>query len=147
MGGILGGALTWGGLRGALPMVLVLSLPKTLVFRDLLISMTYGVALLSILLQRLSISGVLKSLGLTSERVDREAYKVSAGKLRAATAAMQEIERLSRIRAASPDILDDLQTMYRQVTERRRTSQNFDRRQPGIARAGSAAVAAPLAGY
>lgn len=35
-------ALTWGGLRGGLPMVLVLSLPQHFLHRDLLISMTFG---------------------------------------------------------------------------------------------------------
>src|SRR5262249_26690648 len=46
-----GVVLTWGGLRGALPMVLVLGLPKDLPNRELLVSMTFGVALLSILVQ------------------------------------------------------------------------------------------------
>jgi monovalent cation:H+ antiporter, CPA1 family len=59
--------LTWGGLRGALPMVLVLSLPQSLPDRDLLIAMTYGVALLSILLQGLSMSTLLKKLGLRAD--------------------------------------------------------------------------------
>jgi CPA1 family monovalent cation:H+ antiporter len=59
--------LTWGGLRGALPMVLVLSLPATFPERDLLVSMTFGVALLSILVQGLTMSGLLKWLGLTTE--------------------------------------------------------------------------------
>jgi CPA1 family monovalent cation:H+ antiporter len=59
--------LTWGGLRGALPMVLVLSLPASLADRDLLISMTYGVALLSILVQGLSMSALLDRLKLTSD--------------------------------------------------------------------------------
>jgi CPA1 family monovalent cation:H+ antiporter len=56
--------LTWGGLRGALPMVLVLSLPKSLPNRELLVSMTFGVALLSILVQGLTMSGLLSWLGL-----------------------------------------------------------------------------------
>jgi CPA1 family monovalent cation:H+ antiporter len=59
--------LTWGGLRGALPMVLVLSLSPSLADRDLLISITYGVALLSILVQGLSVSTLLDKLKLTSD--------------------------------------------------------------------------------
>jgi monovalent cation:H+ antiporter, CPA1 family len=54
--------LTWGGLRGALPMVLALSLPDTFHYRELLISMTFGVAVLSILVQGLTMSGLLKRL-------------------------------------------------------------------------------------
>lgn len=65
--------LTWGGLRGALPMVLVLSLPKDLPDRELLISMTFGVALLSILIQGLTMSSLLSWLGLGQEHSDRPA--------------------------------------------------------------------------
>lgn len=60
--------LTWGGLRGALPMVLVLSLPKDFAQRELLVSMTFGVALLSILVQGLTMSGFLRRLGLARSR-------------------------------------------------------------------------------
>jgi CPA1 family monovalent cation:H+ antiporter len=56
--------LTWGGLRGALPMVLALSLPATFPYRDLIISMTFGVAVLSILVHGLTMSGLLRWLGL-----------------------------------------------------------------------------------
>jgi monovalent cation:H+ antiporter, CPA1 family len=59
--------LTWGGLRGALPMVLALSLPETFHYRDLLISMTFGVAVLSILIQGLTMSSLLKRLALIPE--------------------------------------------------------------------------------
>lgn len=107
--------LTWGGLRGALPMVLVLSLPKTLPHRDLLISMTFGVALLSILLQGLTMSGLLKHLGLFSEASGRAAYEVRSGRLQAAAAALSELDRLSQMRVASPAVLDTLRTEYAQV--------------------------------
>jgi CPA1 family monovalent cation:H+ antiporter len=60
--------LTWGGLRGALPMVLVLSLPQDLPNRELLVSMTFGVALLSIVIQGLTMSGLLSWLGLARPR-------------------------------------------------------------------------------
>src|SRR5665811_675666 len=55
--------LTWGGLRGALPMVLVLSLPKGFAHRDLLVSMTFGVVIISILVHGLTMSPLLRRLG------------------------------------------------------------------------------------
>jgi monovalent cation:H+ antiporter, CPA1 family len=55
--------LTWGGLRGALAMVLALSLPRSFIYRDLIVAMTFGVALLSILAHGLSMSTLLKRLG------------------------------------------------------------------------------------
>jgi monovalent cation:H+ antiporter, CPA1 family len=57
--------LTWGGLRGALSMVLALSLPESMPSRSLLITMTFGVVTLSILGQGLSMPALLRALGLT----------------------------------------------------------------------------------
>ena len=42
---------TWGGLRGALSMVFALALPRDFPFRALIVRMTFGVVLLSIVLQ------------------------------------------------------------------------------------------------
>jgi CPA1 family monovalent cation:H+ antiporter len=55
--------LIWGGLRGALSMVLVLALPSTLPNRDLLITLTFGIVLLSILMQGLSMQWLLTRVG------------------------------------------------------------------------------------
>ena len=46
--------LTWGGVRGALSMVLALALPADFPSRHLIVSMTFGVVLLTILVQGLS---------------------------------------------------------------------------------------------
>jgi CPA1 family monovalent cation:H+ antiporter len=61
--------LVWGGLRGALPMVLVLSLPEGFPHRDQLVSMTFGVAVLSILVQGLTMTGLLNCLGIVDKAV------------------------------------------------------------------------------
>lgn len=47
--------IVWGGLRGALAMVLALALPATIAQRTLLIDMTFGVVVASLLLQGLTI--------------------------------------------------------------------------------------------
>jgi monovalent cation:H+ antiporter, CPA1 family len=109
--------LTWGGLRGALPMVLVLSLPKTLAYRDLLVSMTFGVALISILVQGLTMSGLLRRLGLVSETVDQVGYEIRSGGLQVAAAALRELDRLSEMRAASPATLEALRREYNDIIE------------------------------
>ncbi len=57
-----GAVLTWGGFRGALSMVLALSLPTALPHRELIVTMTFGVVILSLLGQGLSISSVLRVL-------------------------------------------------------------------------------------
>jgi CPA1 family monovalent cation:H+ antiporter len=56
--------MTWGGLRGALSMVLALALPFDFPNRDLLITLTFGVVLLSILAQGLTMQPLLRRVGL-----------------------------------------------------------------------------------
>lgn len=65
--------LTWGGVRGALPMVLALSLPMTFAYRELLISMTFGVAVLSILVQGATMPAVLARLGIGARTTESTA--------------------------------------------------------------------------
>ncbi|MGE0789908.1 MAG: cation:proton antiporter [Sandaracinaceae bacterium] len=52
--------LAWGGLRGSLSMVLALSLPESFESRALLIDLTFGVVLISILVQGMTMGPVLK---------------------------------------------------------------------------------------
>ncbi len=56
--------LTWGGLRGALSMVLALAIPAEFPFRQLIVNMTFGVVLLSIVLQGITVGPLLNALRL-----------------------------------------------------------------------------------
>jgi monovalent cation:H+ antiporter, CPA1 family len=56
--------LTWGGLRGGLSMVLALSLPRDFSHRDMILHVTFGVVLLTLLVQGLTIKPLLRSVGL-----------------------------------------------------------------------------------
>lgn len=58
--------LTWGGLRGGLSMVLALSLPTGFTHRDLILHMTFGVVLLTLLVQGLTIKPLLRRVGLAN---------------------------------------------------------------------------------
>ncbi|MDB4957770.1 MAG: nhaP [Myxococcales bacterium] len=58
--------LTWGGLRGGLSVALALSLPPGAA-RDTILLMTYAVVAFAILVQGLTLSLVLKRLGLTAD--------------------------------------------------------------------------------
>jgi monovalent cation:H+ antiporter, CPA1 family len=107
--------LTWGGLRGALPMVLVLSLPKEFPYRDLIISMTFGVAVISILVHGLTMSGLLRWLDIVTDAPDQTDYEVKIGKLQAAAAALHELDRLAQMRSAAPETLDDLRVEYGRI--------------------------------
>jgi CPA1 family monovalent cation:H+ antiporter len=56
--------LVWGGLRGALSMVLALALPPDFPQRDTLVTLTFGVVLLSIVAQGLTAGPLLRALKL-----------------------------------------------------------------------------------
>jgi len=56
----------WGGLRGALSMVLVLSLSEEIIARDTLIAMTFGVVLLSLILQGSTMGVLINILGFST---------------------------------------------------------------------------------
>ena len=104
--------LTWGGLRGALSMVLVLSLPRDFPHRELVVTMTFGVVLLSILIQGLTMAPLLRVLGIVEEHAARTEYETKRGTLQAADAALTELEVMARGRAAPRDVLDTVRDEY-----------------------------------
>lgn len=110
--------LTWGGLRGALPMVLALSLPKDFPHRELLLSMTFGVVILSILIQGLTISPLLRWMGVVRGRQDRTIHELTRGKLQAAHAALAEIDQMSHLHFTNQEVLASLRREYKQRIER-----------------------------
>jgi monovalent cation:H+ antiporter, CPA1 family len=85
--------LWWGGLHGALSMVLALSLPETFPHRALIVDLTFGTVLLCILVQGFSIQPLLKRLGLSHVDPTRAGVEVLRGRLLAARAALAELER------------------------------------------------------
>jgi CPA1 family monovalent cation:H+ antiporter len=110
--------LTWGGLRGSLSMVLVMGLPLGFAHRDLLVTMTFGVVILSILVQGLSMAPLLRQLGLLQEDQARADYDRLRTATQAAQAALAELEAMARRRAAPGDLLDALREEYEQRASR-----------------------------
>ena len=89
--------LVWGGLRGALSLALVLSLPFTLPDgspfpeRALLLGMTFGVVGASLLLQGTTMGPLLRRLGLVAEREEVNEYESMQGQLSASEAGLQDL--------------------------------------------------------
>jgi len=68
-------AWNWGGLRGAIGMALVLSLPQEFSeYRELMILMVFGVVLFSLLVQSASLHELLRWLGLENGTPDQVEY-------------------------------------------------------------------------
>ena len=89
-------ALTWGGLRGTIPIALALGLTPAL--RDVqglyLPSVVFGVALFSLVGQGLTMKPLLARLGLIGAAVDRLEYETHLGALLAVQVALDEVEHL-----------------------------------------------------
>lgn len=104
--------LTWGGLRGALPMVLALGLPSDFVFRDQIITTTFGVVTLSILGHGLTMLPLLRRLGIVRATDERGTYDFLRGELQASVAALEEIDRFERLHSIRPESVQQLRTEY-----------------------------------
>ena len=104
--------LVWGGMRGGLPMVLVLSLAPDFPHRELLVSMTFGVVLISILVQGLTMSPLLRLLGIVERSEERDAYELARGRLQATNAALVEINQMEHVHFENRAVLADLREEY-----------------------------------
>jgi CPA1 family monovalent cation:H+ antiporter len=116
--------LFWGGLRGAISLALALSLPTNLAQRDTLLAMTFGVVLFSLLAQGTSIQVLLKRLGLTQPSEHRVAQEMRLGRLFAAQAGLEQLERLYHDGILTDEMWAGLRADYRQTQEQLIDSMN-----------------------
>ena len=65
----------WGGLRGSLSMVLVLTLPVGFAGRELLVNLVFGVVAASLFLQGLTMAPLMRLVGLQSQTRERREYE------------------------------------------------------------------------
>jgi monovalent cation:H+ antiporter, CPA1 family len=104
--------LTWGGLRGALSMVLVLGLPTDFEHRDLIVSMTFGVVILSILTQGITMAPLLRRLKLVGASEARAEHDRLRGSLKAARSALAEIKRMSTHQGFTEQTITEIRDEY-----------------------------------
>jgi monovalent cation:H+ antiporter, CPA1 family len=106
------GVLTWGGLRGALSMVLVLGLPAELAHRQLIQTMTFGVVIVSILVQGLTMGPLLRRLKLVGARPAEGEYDRLKASMRASQAALESIAGMEKDGAISDATSRTLKELY-----------------------------------
>jgi monovalent cation:H+ antiporter, CPA1 family len=94
--------LVWGGLRGAISLALVLSLPTTFPDRELLRIMAFGVVLFTLLAQGTTMNLLLRRLGLLQRAPQALEYERRHAHLMAARAARARVEVLYQEGAISP---------------------------------------------
>jgi CPA1 family monovalent cation:H+ antiporter len=109
--------LTWGGLRGALPMVLALSLPPDFPHRHLILTTTFGVVILSILVHGLTMPPLLRLLGFIRGQEESEAVDFARGKLLAAYAGLEALDRLYMGRFRNTTLAKKLRQEYEAIIQ------------------------------
>jgi len=112
--------LVWGGLRGSLSMVLVMSLPAEFEGRRLLLVLIFGVVSLSLVLQALTMKPLLAKLGLSSTRQVRLEYERARGQVWMAKAALADLDR--RGDALDPNIRASFEERYTALLEQGRAA-------------------------
>ena len=80
--------------------------------------MTFGVVMISILVHGMTVSPLLRWLGIVKRREHREAYEFARGKLQAAGAALEELERMSHVHFSREDVRGQLKDEYEKRIEK-----------------------------
>lgn len=73
--------LVWGGMRGALSMVLALSIPDSFAMKNVIVTIVFGVVLISIFLQGLTISPIMRLFGLVSPVSGLKNYELAKAQI------------------------------------------------------------------
>lgn len=89
--------LAWGGLRGALSMVLALSIPDSFPQHDLIVTVTFGVVILSILVQGITVKPALAWLGLSKASSHRVSYAGLQTALLGAHSSLEDVQRTGNL--------------------------------------------------
>ncbi len=110
--------LFWGGLRGAISLALALSLPAALAERNLLLVMTFGVVLFTLLAQGTTMQLLMRRLGIGQpEKLELE-YERRHGRLLAAQAALRRVNEMHKSNMLSLTTFEGLEPeLQKQVAD------------------------------
>lgn len=106
----------WGGLKGGLAIAIVLSIPETLDGRQILVELTLGVVLLTLLINAPSIRPLITWLGL-DRMSEQENAELRRGLLEAQQQAHAVIERLATTTGLPPARVDSVRSQIDGVFE------------------------------
>jgi CPA1 family monovalent cation:H+ antiporter len=110
--------LFWGGSRGAIALALAISLPVGLgATRDTLVATTFGVVLFTILVQSLSMDGLLRRLGIIERSEARLEYERRHARALASRSAYEHLQRMHRDGLITTHTWDQLRGPARQRLE------------------------------
>lgn len=103
----------WGGLRGAIPMALVIGLGRDFPGRDELVVLTFGVVLISLLVQGMTLKTLMKRIGLSSQQNIFSEFRRLSSEILSSEGALRELKNLHEIKAISSSTCEQLSDEYR----------------------------------
>lgn len=103
----------WAAPRGAVSLAVVLALPMELPARALLVNLTFGVVLFTLLAQTLTMERLLLRLGITGADAQHQAYLARRAQLLMIVAAERELARMAREATVSPRVHEHLSKNYK----------------------------------
>ena len=108
-----------GGMRGAVSIALVLSLPFVLEGRQALVALVFGCVLFSVIVQGLGIRPLLNRLGLTKRSEKQREFEEVVAQVAAAQASSDALERMRRDHILSQPMADHLKERFDTWIEKR----------------------------
>lgn len=104
--------MVWGGLRGSLSMVLVLTLPADFASRPLLVTMVFGVVGLSLFVQGLTMDPLLERLVLLKGKRRHDDYERARATTIMTRRALAELDELERDGLVETQVASRLRAWY-----------------------------------
>jgi CPA1 family monovalent cation:H+ antiporter len=128
-----GYVLFWGGLRGAVSIALVLSLPFTLGSRQLLEVMAFGYVLFSLLVQGLTIRPLLSGLGITKVSEEKREFERKRASIAMSQAAISALDQLHKDNILSGPVCNQLRGMFEeQIDDQWREAEHMIAQDPSL---------------
>ena len=124
------GVMVWGGLRGAVPLVLAMSLPESFASKELLLDLSIGVVLFSLVVQGTTLGSLIHYFGLQEPTLS-EAYLRDEGLLSAKHRARERIGELREAGIFNESVMGELDSRYADE-ERSLREQIGELRQQGL---------------
>lgn len=102
----------WGNIKGSLTMVLALSLPESVPNREGLLTITFGVVLLSLVLQGLTLGPAVRALRVTGINALRRRFELEQVRMIRARAAQAELQSLLDAGLLSKTAFERMRSRY-----------------------------------
>jgi len=104
--------LVWGGLRGSLSMVLIVTLPAETPGKDLLVHIVFGVVGFSLFLQGMTMKPLLHKLGLLHAAEVHEDYERARAQVMTSNAAIEKLGELRKEGVLAREPYQKLRGLY-----------------------------------